>query len=77
MEPMAMPSTSKATVYGTLVPRNTCLHAIPNTKHSPTNATASDGLELSSSSSALNILYGIRDSVTVAIHEISSRFFNN
>ena len=40
-----MPMMSKATVYGTRVPRRKWRQAIPNTKLTPTKMTASVGSE--------------------------------
>lgn len=40
-----MPTTRRTTVYGTLVPLNKCLHAVPRTSEVPAKITASTGLE--------------------------------
>lgn len=40
-----MPTTRRTTVYGTLVPLNKCLHAVPRTSEVPAKITASTGLD--------------------------------
>lgn len=40
-----MPTTRRTTVYGTLVPLNKCLHAVPRTSEVPAKITASTVLE--------------------------------
>lgn len=37
--------TRRTTVYGTLVPLNSCLQAVPRTSETPAKITASTGLE--------------------------------
>lgn len=40
-----MPMTRRTTLYGTLVPLNNCLQAVPRTSETPAKITASTGLE--------------------------------
>lgn len=44
-----MPMTRRTTVYGTLVPLNSCLQAVPTTSDAPAKITASTELESLSS----------------------------